>query len=112
MREALQEVPSHSQFPAPLLTVSQALRVLAMSRSEFYRNVKARKLTLIKRGRRTFVSATEVASFIQRLLDGAQGTALPKMKRRRQKKHRAGPTNLKKSGRPFDVPREASDHAR
>jgi excisionase family DNA binding protein len=61
--------PPPAQQPAPrrLYTVAEARQQLdGISQTTFYELVNARELSTIKIGRRTFVAASELDSYIQR----------------------------------------------
>ncbi len=50
-----------------MLSVERFLRDYLMSRSEFYRQVHAGQIRLVKRGRRSFVMHTDVQKWVDSL---------------------------------------------
>lgn len=69
---------ARSSFVSPerpeFLTVRDAMFELKMSRSELYRRFASGDLTLVKRGRRSLVSAAEVATFAELLRQSSRGS--------------------------------------
>jgi excisionase family DNA binding protein len=65
--EAYPRQPSQSSPRPEFYSIREAMNVLALSRSEFYRRVKSRELTIVKRGRRSLVSVSEVSAYAERL---------------------------------------------
>ena len=48
-------------------SIREAMAVLALSRSELYRLVKAGELTIVKWGRRSFLSAADLSAYAEKL---------------------------------------------
>ena len=71
LRDARRPSPACAQLPE-FLTIPETMAVLAVSRSALYRIFKSGGLTLVKRGRRSLVSAAQVAAFAERLRAGAE----------------------------------------
>ena len=49
----------------PLYTISETLELLSHSRGKFYEEVRLGSVRIIKRGRRSFVSAEEIDRYIK-----------------------------------------------
>ena len=71
VENALREARPQQQRPCGPLpefySIREAMAVLALSRSELYRLVKAGELTIVKRGRRRFLSAADVSAYAEKL---------------------------------------------
>ncbi|GAA2735955.1 helix-turn-helix domain-containing protein [Actinocorallia aurantiaca] len=61
-------------LPKALYRVEEALEILSISRSCFYREVKAGRIGIVKAGRSTRVTADSIARFVE-LLENEAGTA-------------------------------------
>ena len=70
--------PQQPRSCAPLpefYSIRESMAVLATSRSELYRLVKARELTIIKRGRRSFLSVADVLAYAEKLRSASRSGA-------------------------------------
>jgi excisionase family DNA binding protein len=72
VRSEIRAALSASPHTAPIfLTVRQAMDVLNLSRTEFYRRVQAGDLAIVKRGRRSLICSEAVRRYAERLRVGA-----------------------------------------
>lgn len=66
-------------MPAPvperhLYRIPEALRLLSMSRSVFYEQLRAGRLRTVKQGRTRLVPAQAIQEYVQLLLNESEGT--------------------------------------
>ena len=58
---------------APLMyTVTEVLAMLRMSRNQFYRQVNARRLLIVKQGSSTRVTAADLSAYVELLRSEAE----------------------------------------
>ncbi|GAA3213956.1 helix-turn-helix domain-containing protein [Actinocorallia longicatena] len=57
-------MPAVLTLPKVLYTVPEAMAVLSLSRSQLYREVAAGRLTIVKSGRASRISAGAIAAYV------------------------------------------------
>jgi excisionase family DNA binding protein len=60
-----------NDYPRAALRVNEACATLGISRSQFYVEVAAKRLRVLKCGRRSLVAASEIQAWLERLPEKA-----------------------------------------